>query len=285
MKEEIIKLYPTDIEYPKKLLKYKTYPKVLYAIGNITLLNKLSIAIVGTRNINNYGITQTERFASYLSQKGITIVSGLANGVDTIAHMYSMKYIGKTIAVIASGFNHIYPKNNERLFKSILENDGLIISEYNPNEEISMTNFPRRNRIISRISEATLVTQAGIRSGSTLTAHITMKDGKIVFSIPGNVCDAMCRGTNALIDEGAFIVDSPKDIIEYLEIDEELLENSKIKPEYKDVYELMSKTTPIGANEICHITNKKIQEVSEILIMLETDGFIKEKGYNTYVIA
>lgn len=282
--KEVIKLTPTDIEYPEKLKRYRTFPKELYAIGNIELLNKLSLAIVGTRNINNYGIMQTERFASYLSQKGITIVSGLANGVDTIAHTYSMEYAGRTIAVVASGFNYIFPKNNETLFKKIIENGGLIISEYRPDEDINMSNFHKRNRIISRLTEATLVTEAGIKSGSTLTAHITMKDKKLVFSIPGNINDPICRGCNSLISEGAILVESPKEIIEYLEIDDKLIDDSKIRPEYKEIYELMSNTTPIGANEICQITNKKIQEVNEILLMLESDGFIKEKGYNTYII-
>ena len=282
-KKEIIKLTPSDIEYPEKLKRYKTFPKELYAIGNMELLNKLSIAIVGTRNINNYGIIQTERFASYLSQKGITIVSGLANGVDTVAHTNSMEYAGKTIAVVASGFNHIFPKNNEILFEKIIENGGLIISEYKPDEDINMSNFHKRNRIISRLAEATLVTEAGIKSGSTLTAHITIKDKKLVFCIPGNITDAVCRGCNLLISEGAILVESPKEIIEYLEIDEKLIDDSKIKPAYKEVYQLMNKTTPISVNEICQITKKKIQEVSEILLMLETDGFIQEKGYNTYI--
>lgn len=284
--KEIIELTPTDVEYPRKLLERRSYPKSLYAIGNLELLNRTSVAIVGARNINDYGIEQTKRFASYLSQKGITIVSGLAKGVDAVAHTYSMKYEGRTIAVVASGFKDIFPKENERLFHEILKNNGLIISEYNPDEPINMSNFPKRNKIISRLTAATIVTEASIKSGSTLTAHITMKDQKSVFSIPGNINDRMCQGTNLLIEEGAYLTTSPRDVIEYLELDEnDLIDSKNIEPEYKEVYNIMSKTMPIGINEICNILRKKPQDVSEILLMLEADGFIKETLCNQYVIA
>jgi DNA processing protein len=283
-KKKWVKLEPTDVEFPKKLLEYKDAPTVLYAAGNLELLKNPMIAIVGSRNPNEYGIEQTKRFASYLSQKGLTIISGLADGIDGVAHRYSMKNEGKTIAVIASGFKHIYPSDHKELFKEIIENGGLILSEYPPDEGVVMARFPKRNKIISRLAMGTLVTMAARRSGSTLTAHITLGDGGALFCIPGNVTDVLSGGANELIGEGGYLVTSPRDIIEYLEIDEKMLSKDKVEPEFKDVYDLISVDNTIGSNEICHILKKNVQDVNEILLMLEADGFIKEKGLGKYVL-
>lgn len=173
-----------DEKYPKKLHEIKNHPKKLHAMGNFDLLNKNAIAIVGSRDCNKYGIQQARRFAGYLSQKNLCIVSGLARGIDTIAHEHSMKNKGRTIAVIASGFKHIYPKENQKLFDDILKNDGLIISEWEPNIKVDMQRFPRRNRIISGMTAGTLVIQSKYRSGSNITAHSAMKQGREVFCIP-----------------------------------------------------------------------------------------------------
>ena len=173
-----------DKEYPNRLSKIKNAPETLYVKGDYSLLNKLSIAIVGSRKCDEYGKIQAKRFASYLSQKNICIISGLATGIDTMAHLYSMENEGKTIAVIASGFEHIYPTENKILFEKILENGGAIVSEYEQSTEIDMRKFPIRNRIISGLSAGVLVVEARIKSGSMITGRLAIKQNKELFCIP-----------------------------------------------------------------------------------------------------
>ena len=170
--------------FPQRLKKLKDCPEMLYAVGNIELLNKASIAIVGSRNADDYGKEQAKRFASFLSQKGICIVSGLARGIDSIAHINSKSEVGKTIAVIASGFNHIYQKKKKKLFQEIIEEGGLIISEWEPDEVVDMGKFPRRNRIISGLSDGVLVVEASKKSGSFITVYFALEQGKNIYAMP-----------------------------------------------------------------------------------------------------
>ena len=166
---EILK--STNKDYPSKLLKIKDYPKTIYVEGNLDLFNKKSVAIVGSRGCSEYGKSQAERFAKELSKLGICIISGLALGIDTVAHINSMCEEGKTIAVIASGLNKIYPPENKVVAEKIIQNGGLILSEWEPNEDIDMSRFPKRNRIISGLADVILVIEAKYRSGSTITAR------------------------------------------------------------------------------------------------------------------
>lgn len=205
--------------YPIRLKEIKEHPKALYCLGNINLLNKISVAIVGSRKCDNYGLEQTKIFASYLAERDICIVSGLAKGIDTIAHRYSKDKKGKTIAVIASGFNHIYPKENIKLVREIIKQGGLVISEWKENIAVQTYRFPKRNRIISGLSVGTLVVEATEKSGSMITAHYAMKQNRDVFCIPGNLDKERSRGTNKLISEGANLVISPEDIINILQYD------------------------------------------------------------------
>lgn len=273
-----------DELFPKRLKEIKDYPKKIYAIGNLELLNKDSIAIVGARDCDNYGMEQAKRFSSYLAQKDICIVSGLAKGIDSIAHIHSMDKMGKTIAVIASGFNNIYPKENEKLFYSIIRNGGLIISEWEPDVGVNMQRFPRRNRIISGLSIGTLVVQSRYRSGSNITAHSAIKQRREVFCLPGNLGEPRSLGTNRLIKDGASIVLSPLDILEDLEYDGYKFKNNlKVLPEYKQTFECIG-DVPISADEISRLTNKTISVVNEELLMLEMDGFIKSTIAGKYII-
>lgn len=167
---QIIKI--TDSKYPKRLLDIKNPPKQLYVKGNDELLNNASIAIVGSRKCTSYGIKYAKEFASEISNNNITIISGLALGIDAVAHEFSKDSKGKTIAVVGCGLDKIYPEENKELFKQILENNGCIISEYPPGTEVNTKNFPRRNRIISGISMGVLVIEATCKSGSTITARL-----------------------------------------------------------------------------------------------------------------
>lgn len=173
-----------DKDFPKRLKEISKYPQEIYVEGDASILNKSMVAIVGSRDCSNYGEKQAKRFAKYLSENNICIVSGLARGVDTIAHIYSKDNVGKTIAVIASGFKNIYPPENKELFYNIVENGGCVISEYAPNVEVDLHRFPRRNRIISGLSQAVLVIEARHKSGSTITARDAFKQKREVFCIP-----------------------------------------------------------------------------------------------------
>lgn len=281
-------IYPNNKKYPQRLKEIKDPPEKLYAIGNIDLLNKASISIVGSRNADEYGIEQAKRFASYLSQKGICIVSGLARGIDSVAHINSKSEIGKTIAVIASGFNHIYPPENKKLFVEIIKEGGLIISEWAPDEEIDMSRFPRRNRIISGLSLGTLLVESTYRSGSNITANFAIKQKKELFCIPGNITSTKSCGPNSFISHGANLVTSPRDILnyyEYREIEEFTNESqykAKVDEKYTDVYNEIGELA-ISPNEIAQSLCKNIREVNETLFILEMDGFIEKSGIGKFV--
>lgn len=267
--------------YPTKLLQIQETPKQLYVEGDTSLLNNDAIAIVGSRKATEYGKKCTSYFAKELAKRGITIISGLATGIDSVAHIHSMKEQGKTIAVIGSGFKHITPKENYYLYEQIIENGGCIVSEYPPETKEEVANYPRRNRIISGLSMGVLVIEARHRSGSGITANLAMKQKKEVFCVPNRINEKTASGTNNLIKKGANLVTCPEDILEFYDL-KTLNEEIEMPKEYKEVYELIGEL-PISANEIAKITNKSIGKVAESLCMLEIEELIKQVAGNQYV--
>lgn len=267
-----------DKRYPKKLLNISKPPKVLYVLGNIELLNNKSIAIVGTRSYTEYGKHYASKFSNNISKAGLTIVSGLARGIDTFSHENSMNNIGKTIAVIASGFDHIYPEENQELANKILEYDGAIISEYPPNTKVDMQKFPIRNRIIAGLSDATLVVEALSRSGSEITARNAMEQGKTVFCIPQDIGKKTGVGTNNLIKKGAKLVTSPSEILEEFgefKIVEQEEDNIKfVHSKYKKIYDYISKKSS-NIDEISRELNISISELNTKLTFMEIDGLVE----------
>ena len=171
-------------DYPEKLKNIKNYPKKLYTIGNIELLYKDSFAIIGTRKITDYGKKNCEYSSREFSYRKIPIVSGMALGTDSVSHITAIEYNSYTIAVLGSGFNYIYPEENKALFDNIIENNGLVITEYEENIRPNKQNFPKRNRIISALSEGVLVIEAAYRSGTSITAKLALRQGKKVFAVP-----------------------------------------------------------------------------------------------------
>ena len=210
---------------------------------------------------------------------GICIISGLAVGIDTVAHINSMQNEGKTIAVIASGLNKIYPSENKILAEKIIQNNGLIISEWEQNEDVEMSRFPKRNRIISGLADLILVIEAKYRSGSTITARYGLKQKKEVACIPGNINQKNSYGTNRLLQEGANLVMSTQDILDLLGNEEE---KPQIEGRFKEVYENLC-ALPQTVDEIAKRVNKKISEVNEILFMLEVDGFVESLPGDKYI--
>lgn len=268
-------------EYPRSLLQIENPPKQIYVEGDSGLLKKDSIAIVGTRKCSKYGKECTQKFATLLAKENITIISGLALGIDTIAHYYSMQEIGKTIAVIGSGFNHIYPEENRYLAEQILQNGGCIVSEYPPEEPMNKAYFPKRNRIISGLAMGVLIVEGRYRSGSMITARYAIKQNKQVFCIPNKIDEPAGYIPNLLIQNGAYLVMKPQDILEFYGLLEEK-EPQKVDSKYQDIYKTIG-DFPISINEICKITNKPLEEVTEALCMLELEELIQNLPGNQYI--
>lgn len=214
MKYSVIEVSMKSKYYPERLRNISSSPKRLFCLGNINLLNyNKNIAIIGSRNFSKYGERATKEFTYGLANEGICIVSGFAKGIDSIAHKACLDAKGKTIAVLGSGLNVIYPKENMHLFNDIIKNDGLIISEYPLDVKPQKQHFPARNRIISGLSDGILVIEAKERSGTNITVDFALEQGKDVFVIPGSIYSKTSDGTNFLIKEGAIPVTSYKDIL------------------------------------------------------------------------
>lgn len=205
-----------DETYPEKLKAIYDPPVVLYYKGNISIINKKSIAIIGCRDCSSYGVQLARYFSNLLSVHNINIISGLAKGVDSYAHIGCLNTKGKTIAVIGNGLDNIYPNENKKLSDSIIKNQGLILSEYIVGTKPLKRNFPARNRIISALSNGILVIEAKFKSGTLITVDFGLEQGKNIYAIPGNITSNYSNGTNELIKQGAKLVTSVEDILEDL---------------------------------------------------------------------
>ncbi|MCF7869985.1 MAG: DNA-processing protein DprA [Candidatus Omnitrophica bacterium] len=214
-KLKVVDLFDSD--YPYYLKEISSPPLVLYLKGNIKLLGKESVAIVGTRTPTNYGKETAFNFSYKLSSLGVNIVSGLALGIDTSAHKGALKAGGTTTAVLGSGLNYIYPRQNKRLAESIAK-EGLLVSEYPIEAAPLASNFPRRNRIISGLSKGVVVAEAAQRSGALITANFAVGQNREVFALPGDIDKFQSKGPNSLIKEGAKLVDSIEDILEEINL-------------------------------------------------------------------
>lgn len=230
----IKKILITDKKYPEKLRKIKKPPKQLYYEGNIDLLSTNIISIVGSRSCTENGIKLARKFASELAIQGITIASGLAVGIDTIAHKSTLEAEGKTIAVLGNGLNCLFPEENKQLYTQIINEGGLAISEYEPERKAESQYFLERNRIVSGISLGVLVIEAAHRSGTSVTAKLAQEQGRKVFVLPHEISDIHGVGTNRLIKKGANLITSTREIInafEFLTYNEALEKASNSKEE------------------------------------------------------
>lgn len=273
--------------YPEQLRNIKNPPKQLYAKGNIELLKSNIISIIGSRACSKNGIKLAERFSKELVYQGITIASGMAIGIDTIAHQTTLQEKGKTIAVLGNGFQHIFPKENIELYQQIIKNGGLVITEYSPEEKAKSENFLQRNRIVSGLALGILIVEAAYRSGTSVTARLAKQQGKKVFALPHEVNDKHGVGTNRLIQEGAKIVTCIEDIIKefpflsYKKPPKEeqinILKRRKVckNKEYEEIYQFITEN-PISLNEIYQKSSKNIAEINNVLLMLELDGYVEK---------
>ena len=213
---KIRKINKTNSEYPTLLKEIFNPPRELFIKGSIILEDACAIAIVGTRTPTAYGIKQCEKISCELAKKGITIVSGMARGIDSVAHKSAIKAGGRTIAILGSGLNRIYPPENKKLYEDISKN-GAVISEFAPNTPPMPYNFPKRNRIISGMAIGVVVVEAAVRSGSLITANFALEQGRDVFAMPGNINSPRSNGTNALIKDGAKLVEDVSDVLNEFE--------------------------------------------------------------------
>lgn len=293
VKIDIIKY--EDEKYPEQLRKIKNPPNQLYVKGNVENLKGCGIAVIGTRNCTMYGRRMCKIFSMNLSGYNLNIISGLAKGIDTCAHKSCMEAKGKTIAVIPSGFNKVFPSENEDLLDEILKKGGTIVTEYPPDFEKTSNSCRERNRIIAGLAIGTLVIEAGKYSGTSITVRNTNEQGKKAFCIPSSLLSSKGIGTNRMIKNGeAKMVTEVEDIIkEYPGIKEKLdfnfkkieynktkkknikTENLEIEEENLEIYNCLSKD-PTSIEEIAQILDKPIKEISYKLTLLELQGAIEE---------
>lgn len=284
MRLEIITI--EDERYPEQLRKIKNPPKKLYVKGNVELLKTNIISIIGSRACSQNGEKLTRKFSKELVYQGITIASGMAIGIDTIAHQTTLQEKGKTIAVLGNGWKHIFPEENIELYQQIIKKGGLVITEYPPEEKAKAKNFLERNRIVSGLALGILVVEAAHRSGTSVTAKLAKQQERKVFALPHEINDIHGVGTNRMIQEGAKIVTSTEDIIkEFSFLPYKIPPKEKTKKpvsrknckneEYNKIYQLITEN-PISLNEIYKKSNKNFSEVNNILLMLELEGYIEK---------
>ena len=266
-----------DPDYPKALLEIADPPPLLYAKGNIALLNKLSIAIVGSRNASVQGEKNAEAFAQGLAEHGLCIVSGLALGIDGAAHRGALKAKGDTIAVVGTGLDMVYPAQHRDLAHQIASS-GLIISEFPLGTLSKPQNFPRRNRLISGLSLGCLVVEANLKSGSQITARLSAEQGREVFAIPGSIHSPLAKGCHQLIKQGAKLVDSLQDIVEELNLNKAVSatvaeENSPTNQDQQTLLEAMGYDA-ISIESLVQLTGLTVSTLSSMLTLLELEGRI-----------
>ncbi len=276
-------------DYPGPLRGLPTPPPVLYMKGQYKKEDELALSIVGTRRCTPYGKLTAEKLAKELASMGFTIVSGMALGIDTHAHKGALMGGGRTIAVLGSGFEHIYPSSNLGLMKRIAQS-GCVFSEFPITHRPAKWTFPQRNRVISGLSRGTLVVEAPQRSGSLITANLALEQGREVFAVPGNINNENTKGTHKLIKEGAKLVESAKDVVdEFPDLQDiikdrtgEMRKESDLSPPEEQVMKALS-FEPIHIDEIVEKTDLTISEVSRIILRLQMKELIREIRGKRYV--
>ena len=282
-------LKASDKAWPKLLSQIPDPPKQLYCRGNFSLLNSSCFAVVGTRKLTSYGKETAQQIVRDLANNGFTVVSGLALGIDAVAHQTTLDCGGRTIAVLGGGVGDksIGPRTNFPLAQKILENDGLLISEYSDQESIRAFNFAVRDRIISGISMGVLVIEADVESGALITASCALDQNRDVFAVPGSVLSPKSAGPNTLIQNGAKLVMNAYDIISEYHENLKLFPENKKKtltrdPTEKKIVDLLDEHGVLFIDDMIRRSGAEASAISVSLSMLEIRGIVKHLGNGKY---
>jgi len=265
-----------DPEYPLLLPLIQRPPKLLYYIGNIELASMRCVSVVGSRKTTEYGKWAAFTLGQRLSENGVVVVSGLAAGIDACSHAGALKGGGKTIAVLGCGIDLCYPASNRKL-KEQIERTGLILSEYPPGQQAAVYTFPQRNRIISGLSEATVVAAAGLHSGSLITADLAEEQGRTVYALPGNINNIYHLGSNKLIKDGAVPLVVLDDLLEDLGI-RSTAQDSIRNSLSADENALMEQLINLGeqtVDQLCKSLEKPPSHINGLLTVLEMKGVVR----------
>ena len=277
-----------DPAYPALLRGIPASPPLLYVRGTLTENDRWALAVVGTRNCSNYGRDAARKLVSDLAAAGVTIVSGLALGIDAVAHEAALAAGGRTLAVLGSGVDQIYPATNRRLGEALLH-QGAIISEYPLGTIPVAANFPARNRIISGLALGVLVVEAGVRSGALITVEFALEQGRDVFAVPGSIFSPRSEGTHRLIRDGATIVTRAEDVLDALNLQNAVEQQAVAAavPETPEEAALLRliEAEPRHIDAITRDSALSLPEVSATLAMLELKGLVKQVGGMQYVLA
>lgn len=276
-----------DIDYPISLLQYEDAPFGIFYKGNISTVNeKKNISIVGSRKCTRYGIDVTNSMVEQLSPYEINIVSGMAKGIDSVAHRAAIKNNINTIAVLGSGIDVIYPKENYRLYHEVLENSGCIISEFPLGTPPLSRNFPMRNRIISGMCELLVVTEGGEKSGTLITVGAALEQGKNIIVVPGSIFSSESKGTNKLIKDGAYVYTDIEDVLNLLNISRVSIDNKNIttvKSKLEErIYQVID-DNPIHIDKIIKLVDVDINRLYKLLFELQVKEEILCLSGNFYV--
>lgn len=279
-----------DDRYPLMLREIPDAPPLLYVRGDIFPEDDRALAIVGTRKATTYGRKVTERIAASMADAGVTVVSGLAHGIDAVAHQSAIESGGRTIAVLGNGIETVYPSENRKLAEAIVEH-GAIITEYPVGMPPHATNFPARNRIISGLSLGVLVVEAPENSGSLHTANSAAEQGREVFAIPGNISSPNSRGTNRLIQDGAKLVMHPDDILAELHMHHQAAETRHVVKEIAPENELERRIIdlitlePLLVDDIAIQLDTDVKDVTAALLMMKLKGLVDETAPMMYMVS
>lgn len=290
LKEQIEVVVVDDPFYPQLLKEIYDAPPVLYYKGSLLERNDLNLAVVGTRNHTSYGAMAVKKIVSEMVPQGFTIVSGLALGIDALAHDATLAAQGRTIGVLGSGIDRksIYPSQNRYLADKIVANGGAIVSEYFPGTWPAKHHFPQRNRIISGLSLGVLVIEAGEKSGSLITAQYALDQNRDIFVIPGTIFSELSAGANSLIQKGAKLVTSGADILEALDLNyvNQYISKVKVQPENEIEAVIFNNllSEPKHVDELVRLTNLSIGAINSALVMMEMRGLVKNLGGMKYML-
>jgi DNA processing protein len=284
--KEIQVLIWDDPEYPRRLKEIDHPPPVLYISGRIEEVDQWAVAVVGTRRVTSYGRQVTEEIGQRLAQNGVTVVSGLARGVDALSHQAALKNSGRTLAVLGCGVDQIYPPEHRNLAAQIIQS-GALISDYPPGTPPDAANFPPRNRIISGLSQAVIVVEAGEKSGALITAAFAADQAREVFAVPGYIYAPQSKGTNRLIRAGAHLFTDIEDVLKSLQMTHlEMKKAARVHlpsdANEAALYALLG-NEPIHVDEIQEQIEIPIEQVSALLTMMELKGLVRQVGGMRYI--